>query len=279
MNRTAIAMVAAALFWGCGNKKNALPAKEMDPTRAAELAETIGNQINAELDSGLTLKLWGVDSLIISPIAIDVDDHGRLFYTTTDRQKHSEFDIRGHRDWEIPSIGLQTVEDRRAFLREELSPENSARNTWLADLNGDGSHDWRDLTVEKEKVYRVEDTDGDGIADRSQLIVHDFHEEVTDVAGGVFADGDDLYVAVAPDLWRMTDKNGDGIPDEKTSISHGYGVHVGFSGHGMSGVKMGPDGRLYWQIGDIGFNGEGPDGTKWEHPNSGVIVRSNPDGS
>jgi quinoprotein glucose dehydrogenase len=279
MNKTVIAIAAATLLWGCQNKTPSLPAKEMDPAQTAQLAATIEESVNAELDSGLTLKLWGIDSLVISPIAIDIDDHGRLFYTTTDRQKNSEFDIRGHRDWEIPSIGFKTVEDRRAFLREELAPENSARNTWLPDLNGDGSHDWRDLTIQKEKVYRVEDISGDGVADRSQLVVDDFHEEITDVAGGIFADGNDLYVAVAPDLWRMTDKNGDGIPDEKKSISHGYGVHVGFSGHGMSGVKMGPDGRLYWQIGDIGFNGGGPDGKKWEHPNSGVIARSNPDGS
>src|SRR5690606_9255632 len=128
------------------------------------------SQINVQLDSGLSLKLWANDSLVISPIAIDIDDQGRLYYTTTDRQKNSEFDIRGHRDWEIPSIGLQTVEDRRQFLRVELSPENSDRNTWLADLNGDGSHDWRDLTIEREKIYRVEDRSGDGIADRSQLV-------------------------------------------------------------------------------------------------------------
>ena len=88
-----------------------------------------------------------------------------------------------------------------------------------------------------------------------------------------------LFVAVGPDLWRMKDKNGDGIADEKTSISHGYGIHIGFSGHGMSGVEMGPDGRIYWQIGDIGFNGKDQDGKKWEYPNSGVIARSNPDGS
>ena len=279
MKKTIIAIAVSTLLWDCNQKTANLPIKEMDPAQTAELAATIESQVNAELDSGLTLKLWGIDSLVISPIAIDIDDRGRLFYTTTDRQKHSEFDIRGHREWEIPSISFQTVEDRRAFLHEELSPANSDRNTWLADLNGDGSHDWRDLTIEKEKVYRVEDISGDGVADRSQMVVHDFNEEITDVAGGVFADGDDLYLAVAPDLWRLTDTDGDGIPDEKTSISHGYGVHVGFSGHGMSGVKMGPDGRLYWQIGDIGFNGEGPDGTKWEHPNSGVIVRSNPDGS
>jgi putative heme-binding domain-containing protein len=117
------------------------------------------------------------------------------------------------------------------------------------------------------------------VADQSQLVVDDFNDEVTDVAGGVLINGEDLYVAVGPDLWRMKDKDGDGIEDEKTSISHGYGVHIGFGGHGMSGVEMGPDGRIYWQIGDIGFNGKDQTGKKWEYPNSGVIARSNPDGS
>ncbi len=251
----------------------------LDTAYTARIADSIQWAVKPVLAEGLELKLWGIDSLVISPVAIDVDDHGRIYYTTTSRQNNSEFDIRGHRDWEIPSISLQTVEERRAFLHKELSPENSHRNTWLKDLNGDSSHDWRDLTVEKEHIYRLEDKNGDGVADMAQLTVDDFHDEVTDVAGGILADGDDLYVAVAPDLWRMKDKNGDGIADEKTSISTGYAVHIGFGGHGMSGVEMGPDGKIYWQIGDIGFNGKGPDGTKWEHPNSGVVARSNPDGS
>ena len=271
--------VAVLTSQSCQRKPADLRITQMDSTLVAELAANIEATVKPELADGLTLKLWGVDSLVISPIAIDIDDHGRLYFTTTDRQNNSEFDIRAHRDWEIPSISFQTVEDRRAFLREELSPENSHRNQWLADLNGDGSHDWRDLTVEREKVYRLEDVSGGGRADKVQLVVEDFYEEVTDVPGGVFADGDDLYVAVAPDLWRMTDKDKDGIYETKTSISHGYGIHVGFGGHGMSGVKMGPDGRLYWQIGDIGFNGTDQEGNKWEHPNSGVIARSNPDGS
>lgn len=251
----------------------------MDPAKAASLAKSIEAVVKPELADSLTLNLWGVDSLVISPIAIDIDDLGRIYYTTTNRQKNSEFDIRGHRDWELASIQLQTVEEKRAFLHKELSPENSDKNKWLKDLNGDSSHDWRDMTVEKENVYRMEDLNGDGIADKTQLIVDDFHDEVTDVAGGLLIDGDDLFVAVGPDLWRMKDKNGDGIEDEKTSISHGYGIHIGFGGHGMSGVEMGPDGRIYWQIGDIGFNGKGPDGKKWEYPNCGVVARSNPDGS
>ena len=271
----AITMLAGCKDEGPEDKQ----IKQMDSTQVLKLASSIESKVKPVVADGLTVRLWGVDSLVISPIAIDFDDAGRLFYTTTNRQKNSEFDIRGHRDWEIESQMLQTVEDKRAFLRRTLSPENSKKNEWLKDLNGDSSHDWRDMTVEKENVYRMEDVNGDGIADLSQLVVDDFHDEVTDVAGGVLADGDDLYIAVAPDLWRMKDKNGDGIADEKTSISHGYGIHVGFSGHGMSGIEMGPDGKIYWQIGDIGFNGKGPDGQKWENPNSGVIVRSNPDGS
>src|SRR4030095_12094676 len=124
----------------------------------------------------------------------------KIYYCTTNRQKNSEFDIRGHKDWEIPSIQLQTVEDKRAFLHQELSPENSKRNLWLTDVNGDSSHDWKDMTVEKENVFRLEDVSGDGVADLSQLVVDDFHDEVTDVAGGVLINGDDLFVAVAPDL-------------------------------------------------------------------------------
>ena len=251
----------------------------MDPVLAARISDSIGGIIKPQLADGLSATLWGVDSLLISPIAIDIDDQGRLYYNRTNRQANSEFDIRAHRDWEIASISLQTVEDRRKFLHTELSPENSSRNTWLKDVNGDSSRDWRDLAIETESVYRLDDSNGDGIADRSQLVVDDFHDEVTDVAGGVLADGNDLYVAVAPDLWHLKDKNGDGIADEKTSLSHGYGVHVGFSGHGMSGVEMGPDGKIYWQIGDIGFNGQSADGQKWEYPNSGVLARANPDGS
>lgn len=274
-----LAIFFVIILSGCNQGPADKRIKQILPDSNLALVKSIESVVSPELAEGLSLKLWAVDSLVVSPIAIDIDDRGKLYYTTTDRQKNSEFDIRGHRDWEIPSIALQTVEDRRAFLHKELSPENSKKNLWLKDLNGDSSHDWRDLAIETDKVYSLEDTNGDGIADKSQLVVDDFHDEVTDVAGGLLVNGDDLFVAIAPDLWRMKDKNGDGIADEKTSISHGYGVHIGFGGHGMSGVEMGPDGKIYWQIGDIGFNGKGPDGQKWEHPNSGVIARSNPDGS
>lgn len=253
--------------------------KQVDPALAASWAKAVEEQVNPELNDGLTLQVWGPDSLVADPITIDVDDNGHIYYSRTNRRRVSEFDIRSHQDWEIASIGFQSVEDRRAFIHRELDPANSDKNQWLPDLNRDGSHDWKDATVEKENVYRLEDTDGDGVADLSQLVVLDFHEEVTDVAGAVMKKGDELFVGVAPDMWRMSDTNGDGIMDKKTSIANGFGVHMGFGGHNMSGLTTGPDGRIYWSIGDIGFSGSGIEGEEWKDPNSGVIVRSNPDGT
>lgn len=280
-SRYVILLLAMAVVSACQTDKE--PAdkkiKQLDPAKTAEMAKAIEAVTQPQLAEGLTLKLWGVDSLVADPVSIDIDDFGKLYYTRTNRQKNSEFDIRGHQDWEIGSIKLKNIEEKREFLHRTLSPENSEKNKWLADLNGDGSHDWKDMTIEKEHVYRVEDTNGDGVADQSQLVIEDFNQEVTDAAGGVLINGKDLFVGIGPDLWRVNDKNGDGLADEKTSISHGYGIHIGFSGHGMSGIEIGPEGKIYWQIGDIGFSGVDKDGKKWEHPNSGVIVRSNADGS
>lgn len=264
----------------CKNDKPApIDAEVYSPEQLKKMADAVEATITPEIAAGLTLKLWGVDSLVADPVSVDIDDDGTLYYTRTNRQKNSEFEIRGHQDWEIPSIKMQSVEDRRAFIRSVFAPENSEKNKWLPDLNADGSHDWKDLTVEREIVYSIKDTDSDGLADRSQVVTDDFHDEVTDAAGGILKHGDDLYVGIAPDLWKIKDNDGDGKADEKKSLSHGYGAHVGFTGHGMSGIEVGPEGKIYWQIGDIGFNGTGPDGKKWEYPNCGVIVRANPDGS
>lgn len=274
-----VAFVVLSAAAGCSTDQKDLRLKKLTPEQVTQLKTAVEQQVQPQLAEGLQISVWGVDSLVADPVSIDVDDQGKLYYTRTNRQRNSEHDIRGHQDWELRSIALQTIEEKRAFLHSELAPENSDKNKWLEDINHDGSHDWKDMAVEKEHVYRLDDTDGDGLADQAQLVVDDFNDEVTDAAGGVMKHGDDLFFNVGPDMWRIRDNDGDGLADEKTSISHGYGIHIGFSGHGMSGIEVGPEGKIYWQIGDIGFNGKSPDGQQWNYANSGVVVRSNPDGS
>jgi quinoprotein glucose dehydrogenase len=244
-----------------------------------DLAERIEAETAITLAEGLKVSLWATDSLAPDPVTMSIDDYNNVYLTRTNRQKSSEFDIRGHRDWMTASISWQSVEDRRKFLRELFDPKNSANNDWLKDLNGDGSHDWKDLTVEKEEVWKLEDTNGDGRADKSTRVLNDFNSEITDAANGLLIRRKDAFIAVGPDLWRLEDTNNDGYYDKKTSISHGWNVHVGFSGHGMSGIIEGPDGKIYWGIGDPGMNVIDKSGKHHFFPNEGVIVRCNPDGS
>ncbi len=246
---------------------------------ATSLSSKIRSSVNAEIDDRLELSLWASDTLVNDPIAISVDDQGRIYYTLADRLENSEFDIRGHRNWMTASISFQTVEDRRAFIKKTFSETNEEGERHLKDLNEDGVLDWRDLTVEKEQVWIVSDTDDDGLADKSKLFIKDFHEEITDLANGVEYFNGEVYLSVGPDLWRIKDNDGDDIADEKTSISHGYTIHVAFGAHGMSGVTVGPQGRIWWGTGDIGTNVVDQTGKRWKYPNQGAIVRSDPDGS
>lgn len=276
-------VVAAALpiVYACKPKiptEYPLVIKE-DSTTVRARAKEIRDNTAAQLADGFTLDLWATDSLAPDPIALDVDDFGSIYLTSTNRQKNSEFDIRGHRDWMTTSISLSSVEDRRKFLRQTFATEKSDENTWLKDLNQDSVHDWRDLTVEKEEIWKLDDINGNGMADVSTRVLYDFHEEVTDVAGALLVRRNDIFLGVGPDMWRLRDKNKDGVFEDKTSISHGYGVHIGFGGHGMSGAVEGPDGKIYWGIGDIGANITTKNGEVFKYPNQGVIVRANPDGS
>ncbi len=235
--------------------------------------------ITPKVADGLELSLWASDSLAPDPIAMDIDDYGKIYITRSNRNKNSEFDIRGHRDWMTASIALQTVEERRDFLRKTFAPELSNENSWFPDLNNDSIHDWHDLAVEKDEVWMLEDKDKDGIADISTQILNDFNDEINDVAGALLVRNEDVFVGVGPDMYRLKDTNNDQILDEKTSIANGFAVHIGFGGHGMSGAIEGPDGKIYWGIGDIGANITTVDGVNHKYPNQGVIVRSNPDGS
>ncbi len=251
----------------------------LDEQRAKQVADKIRQEVAVTLADDLNLTLWASDSLVNDPIAISMDPQGGVYYTQGNRIENSEFDIRGHRDWMTQSISWESVEDRRAFIRKTFTDDSEQAQKHLKDLNEDGVLNWKDLTIEKEEVWRVSDESGDGYADQAKLYIADFHEEISDLANGVEYFDNDVYVAVGPDLWKTTDVDDDGIADEVESLAHGFAVHIGFGAHGMSGVTVGPDGRIWWGIGDIGMNVVDKSGKQWKYPNQGVIVRCEPDGS
>lgn len=281
INYKLLFLLLITLLPGCETKKpTETPLVVVEDTTLIDQKIALAREsITPVVADGLELSLWATDSLAPDPIAMDIDDLGRVYITRSNRNKNSEFDIRGHRDWMTESIALQTVEERRAFLHKTFAPELSQENSWLKDLNNDSIHDWHDLAVEKDEVWMLEDEDGDGIADVSTQILNDFNDEVNDVAGALLVRNEDVFLGIGPDMYRLKDSNNDLVLDDKESIATGFAVHIGFGGHGMSGAIEGPDGKIYWGIGDIGANITTVDGVNHKYPNQGVIVRSNPDGS
>ena len=246
---------------------------------AARIAREARQSLSVELAPGLEVTLWAPEQLVVDPVAIDFDDRGAAYVAGTSRN-NLPLDIRQHPTW-VPLVHtLHTVDDLRNFYSKELAPERSAQNGWITDLNNDGSRDLRDFRELKERIYRIEDTDGDGLADTSNILVEGFNDDPTyDVAGGILYHEGELFAGVPPGIFRLRDTNKDGRIDGREVVSEGYNVHPAFGGHGISGVTVGPDGRLYWEVGDMGFSVVDKDGRRHQYYNQGAVLRSNVDGS
>ena len=123
-----------------------------------------------------------------------------------------------------------------------------------------------------DKIKVLEDTDGDGKADK-----------MTVFAEGVFAPmsicvaGDKVYVATSPDLWVYDDKNGDLVADgPPKKLLTGFGGKN--SDHGAHSLVLGPDHKWWMSHGDTGFNLTGTDGSHVEY-RWGAMLRGELDGS
>lgn len=226
----------------------------------------------------LTAEKWSGDINIPDPVACSVDDQGHVFVTSTSRRKVGDLDIREWTRWIPDDQSFQSIEDKSAFYHRVLAPGQKPPGP-LTDANHDGSVDWRDLTVPTERIYRLTDSNADGKADQITTFAEDFRTEVTGIAAGVLAYNGSVYSTIAPDLWRLVDKDGDGKSDERESVAHGFGIHIAYAGHDMHGLRVGPDGRIYWSIGDKGVNVTSKEGRHFFYPNEGCVLRCEPDGS
>lgn len=228
----------------------------------------------------LELKKWSGAINVPDPVSVAVDPQGRVYVTATTRRKVGDLDIREHMMWVPRDVGLTSVAEKSAFFRDVLAPGKMRQpRGGLADHNKDGSIDWKDLTVHTERIYQLRDTDGDGVADKITVFAEGFNTEVTGIAAGVLYHDGWVYATIAPDLWRFKDTDDDGVADVREIVAHGFGIHLAYAGHDMHGLSVGPDGRIYWSIGDKGVNVTSREGKNWVYANEGCVLRVEPDGS
>lgn len=92
-----------------------------------------------------------------------------------------------------------------------------------------------------DSVVIVQDTDGDGRADRTKEFATGFN-----AIQGLAWHGRDLWIANAPDLTVVRDRDGDDEADEYVKVY----TDLGNLEHGLHGLNWAPDGKLYMSKGN-----------------------------
>ena len=223
---------------------------------------------------------WSGELNVPDPTSVSFDEAGNAYVASTTRRKVGDLDIREHRVWIPDDVGLTSPAEKLAFYQKELAPgKMKAPRGSLKDHNKDGSIDWKDLTFHKESIYKLTDTDHDGVADKITVFAEGFNSPVSGIAAGVMYFDGWVYVTAIPDVWRLKDTDGDGVADVKELIATGFGGHIAYAGHDMHGLRLGPDGRIYWTVGDKGGNITSKEGRKFFFAHRGAVLRCEPDGT
>jgi quinoprotein glucose dehydrogenase len=243
------------LLLGCAIR---LPAQDAagGPPSQAELGMK-----KFQIAPGLKIKLFAAEPQLENPVSFSIDEHGRIFVAETHRYQISIFDITQNPPWLLDDLSFRTVADRTAFLTKTFATNLSL------------------LTKDSELIRLVEDRGGTGHADTSTIFADGFNQIPSGVAAGVLARRGEVWAACIPDLWRMKGPDASGKAEAREKLFTGFGVHIGVTGHDLHGLRFGPDGKLYMSSGDRGFVVTNREGRVLNNPDTGAVLRCNPDGS
>ena len=106
------------------------------------------------------------------------------------------------------------------------------------------------MRPEGDRVMVIEDSDGDGVADRSHMFVQ---EERFETTMGLAVIGNRVFVSQPPAMLVFTDVDGDAKFDPKVDKREEFltGFRGHDHGHGLYGIVAGPDGRFYFTAGNF----------------------------
>ncbi|MEO6789164.1 MAG: PVC-type heme-binding CxxCH protein, partial [Chthoniobacteraceae bacterium] len=222
----------------------------------------------------LKVELWASEQLLANPVSFSTDERGRWFIAESYRQEGRNVngkpvaggivDNRGHMNWLDQDIASRTTDERLAMMHKFYPDPKKFAETF---------------ETYEERIVVVEDSKGTGHADKSTVFAGGFRDALDGTGAGILARGNEVWWTCIPNLWHFTDSNGDGKADTREKLLSGFGVKFAFRGHDMHGLRFGPDGKLYWSIGDRGLNVKSKEGRQIEVTDTGAILRSNPDGT
>ncbi|MDA1277662.1 MAG: HEAT repeat domain-containing protein [Verrucomicrobia bacterium] len=237
-----------------------------DWTPALKPASDAGEQAIARMrvPDDLTIRLWASEPMLGNPNAIFVDEKGRIYVAETYRYHGGVIDIRAAMGWLEEELASRTVEERILIPGRHANEAPGKEALYARD---------------SERIVLLEDTAGLGKADKSTVFSTGYNGMKDGLGSGVFAYRGNVYYTCIPSLYLLKDTDNDGKADVKTELQYGYGIRYGFLGHDLHGMVLGPDGKLYFSVGDRSANvTRTPDGRQVANTESGSVFRCDLDG-
>ena len=236
------------------------PLQEYQPLIQPASDEALRVMERFELAPGLEVSLFAAEPMLANPVCLALDNDGTVYVAETFRHHAGVTDIRDRLTWLDDDLASKTVADRLAYMKKHAGEA------------------FDDYAGEQDRVRLLRDTDGDGRADEAIVFAGGFDKHETGIGAGLLAQDGDVYYTCIPDLWLLRDVDGDSVADERKQLSTGYGTNTCLLGHDLHGLRIGPDGLLYFSSGDRGFNVETENGVL-AHPAKGAVLRCRLDGT
>src|SRR6266404_1158266 len=104
---------------------------------------------------------------------------------------------------------------------------------------------WGVLQPEGDRIVILEDSNGDGLADKETVF---YQDPSINAALGVCVLGNKVIVSDSPNVFVLTDTDGDGKADKRELLFTGIGGVD--HDHGVHAFTFGPDGKLYFCMGN-----------------------------
>jgi quinoprotein glucose dehydrogenase len=219
------------------------------------------------MPKGMKAELYAAEPMLASPVAISLDEKNRVFVA------------------EVHRLGRGAAENRdnpafkfTFFLDDDLQSQTISDRLKMYEKHKDklpGGLDW--YTKYSDQIRLLEDTTGSGRANKSTVFADGFNRPLDGLGAGVLAHNGDVFVTNIPSLWKFKEGK-DGKAAKREELHTGFGVNVAFFGHDLHGLTVGPDGRLYFSLGDRGFNVTTKEGKQLVGPRMGGVFRCDFDG-
>lgn len=263
-----ISMIAVASVLTASALTDEQPAKTegtANPKPLPALEEEKAILANIKAPEGTVTKLFAREPDVQDPTAITFDDQNRLYIAETHRFERGVEDNRRN-PWVADDYKLTSTAERLEMLKKYAakSPDKKPMEYF---------------TKYSEKIRVIEDRDGDGKCDHATIYADGFNNPLDGTAAGVMALDGKIYLACIPHVWLLEDTDGDLKADKRESLQEGYGISVSLSGHDLNGFALGPDNRIWFTIGDRGYNLKTKEGKHLYSQYEGAVFRMERDGS